>query len=210
MDKALHKLYWACRRGEGFPGHPPDVEKNILTTNDILEALGLIASGMNELQPEASCNMSNGTRNDPPNTQPTETTMSLPSPADSECATTSPVLLPRLVMKERQPDLSSDTALPKSAPPSYTALQERIEAGSKDILPRGASETGLKINSTLDSTGIPDHICFNAQPTFVCISDVETANFPRYPSSITGDNFLPPWPGSLEAAYQASQIGYQN
>lgn len=210
MDKALHKLYWACRRGEGFPGHPPNVEKSTLTTNDILEALGLIASGMNELQPEASCNVNNGTGRDPPNTQPTETTMSLPSPVDSEGGTTSPVLLPRRLMKERQPDLSSDATLTKSDAPSYTASHERIEAGSKNILSRRAFETGLEINSKLDSTGIPDHICFNAQPAFVCISDVETANLPRYPSSITVDNFLSPWPGSLETAYQASQIGYQN
>lgn len=43
-DNALERLYWACRRGSGFPGHIPDESNGIVTTTDILNGLGLIDS----------------------------------------------------------------------------------------------------------------------------------------------------------------------
>jgi hypothetical protein len=41
-DRALQRLYWACRKGIGFPGQIPDESKDVVTTMDILKGLSLI------------------------------------------------------------------------------------------------------------------------------------------------------------------------
>lgn len=43
MEEALHRLYWACQTGSGFPGTvPPEIEENgAVTTTAILESMGL-------------------------------------------------------------------------------------------------------------------------------------------------------------------------
>ncbi|KIX02997.1 uncharacterized protein Z518_06547 [Rhinocladiella mackenziei CBS 650.93] len=264
IDKTLQQLYWACRRKEDFPGRPPDLEKSTVTTNDILEALGLIGSEMNGLNPEESSNMAKRTLTSPTgvdslHTQLTETTVPLPSPNDPERGKTSPILLPRLAMKGQQPHMSSDATLPQLDPLPCTTLEGRIETVSKDELSRRASETYLELNSQLHvptstfeptrgpsqstiflsahpshnttswiapvnhieldpsghnlGTSTVDRVRFNAQPTLVSISSepgIEMHNSPRCPPTIIGDGFLPPWAGSLEPAYQASQIGRQN
>lgn len=40
-DEALQRLYWACRRGSGFPGPIPDESTGSPSTAAILDALGL-------------------------------------------------------------------------------------------------------------------------------------------------------------------------
>lgn len=42
MDKALQQLYWACRQKSEFPGEVPDESTGAVTTDAILEGLGLM------------------------------------------------------------------------------------------------------------------------------------------------------------------------
>ncbi|KIW36275.1 hypothetical protein, variant [Exophiala oligosperma] len=42
MDVALQQLYWACRQKSGFPGKLPDESTGAVTTDAILEGLGLV------------------------------------------------------------------------------------------------------------------------------------------------------------------------
>lgn len=39
--EAIQRLYWACRRRQGFPGDPPDESTGEVTTTAILKGLGL-------------------------------------------------------------------------------------------------------------------------------------------------------------------------
>jgi hypothetical protein len=41
MDEALQQLYWACRHKSGFPGEVPDESTGVVTTDAILNGLGL-------------------------------------------------------------------------------------------------------------------------------------------------------------------------
>ncbi|KAJ9497274.1 hypothetical protein H2202_007078 [Exophiala xenobiotica] len=41
MDEALQQLYWACRHKTGFPGEVPDESTGVVTTDAILNGLGL-------------------------------------------------------------------------------------------------------------------------------------------------------------------------
>jgi len=49
-DKALQRLYWACREGTGFPGDIPDQSTNIVSTTAILKGLGLIKPDFDEFE----------------------------------------------------------------------------------------------------------------------------------------------------------------
>jgi hypothetical protein len=41
IDEALQRLYWACREGRGFPGVVPDESSGRVSTETILQGLGL-------------------------------------------------------------------------------------------------------------------------------------------------------------------------
>lgn len=48
-EKAIHRLYWACQRQEGFPGILSDKSGDYVTTSDILVRMGLVGPDLNEL-----------------------------------------------------------------------------------------------------------------------------------------------------------------
>lgn len=54
IDEALQKLYWACRGGRGFPGVIPDESSGRVSTEAILQGLGLHPPAVERLGLQAS------------------------------------------------------------------------------------------------------------------------------------------------------------
>jgi hypothetical protein len=287
MDKALQQLYWACRRKDGFPGVPPDEGTGTISTNDILEALGLIRPDVKGVSSGMYTQVTNCTFTSSPSaTSPSATSPNATSPyAQRGQLTASPSStidskyscelspsfdpsVPLLVVGREATQISSDFDGLESHPLPNVVPKDQINVASNQVRSEARSEAKSEatakinqrlhvrthaFNSTLESTHFQseDDLFPNPKPngnvkTWTTRIDHNVSDYSENldtsgikvshfrartiqdehnscpfkldsyvyqdftsPPRMTGDGFLPPWPGSLEAAYQSTFFDHQ-
>jgi len=184
MDEALQRLYWACRRQQGFPGNLPDETKGPVTTAEILEGLGLIGREMDNFGHTECAKVANQTFTSPvgvhyPHAQRAQSTTSLPSPTDSkhgrESMPPSPLSILSPAMKREQTQLSSESTLPQLCISPNVEQEGQIGVTSNHMQSRATFETGAAIH----------------QKFYACATASTPTSGPTHPQS-QGDPLLNP------------------
>jgi len=224
-DIAIQKLYWACRKGTGFPGVIPNESATTITTSDILKAMGLVKPNLNALHVPQELGDSPRRVHGKPAVQPflqaiePGTAMGSMEPQTalySPCASSSSRL-----SKDRDMPSTRLSAFSPIRPAEQLNMKLEFPSQPSDghLVPDETTETGcvvqqpVGVGSYLDMsfrTAYPpasQSSMFSSLPSLALSMSLATMPpfSPPWPNVIH-DSFFSPWPSNLNTTHQPVDI----